>query len=102
MSNENKSKITKETVEHIANLARVGLSSEQCEQYANECGAIIKFVDQLNEVNTDGIEPMSHAGDYGTIWREDREQQSIEQAEKILKNAPQSENGFFVVPKIIG
>jgi len=86
--------ITKETVRHIAKLARLRLSAEEEEKYTEQLGKILDHVDALKEVDTEGVEPMSHALHINNIMREDEVQPSQSQ-EKILSAAPQSERGFF-------
>lgn len=61
---------------------------------------MISFVEQLNEVNTAGIEPMLHMGNAANMLREDVQQGSVSREEALL-NAPESDNEFFIVPKVI-
>ena len=91
--------ITKETVRHIAKLARLQLSAEEEEMYAEQLGKILENVDALKDVDTTGVEPMSHALQISNIMREDEVVPSVGQ-EAILRGAPQAERGFFRVPKI--
>ncbi|MBI2344173.1 MAG: Asp-tRNA(Asn)/Glu-tRNA(Gln) amidotransferase subunit GatC [Deltaproteobacteria bacterium] len=92
--------ITAETLQHIAALARLGLSPAQCAHYAEECAHILAFVEQLNGVDTTGITPMDHADHLETVWREDRLAPST-QADAILEGAPEREHRFFIVPQVI-
>ena len=91
--------ITKKDVEHVANLARIKLSDEETEKFTKQLGDIIKYVDQLNEVDTTGIEPMAHPYPLVNVVREDLAEHKITK-EELLKNAPEEENFFFKVPKI--
>ncbi len=91
--------ITKETVRHIAKLARLKLSAQEEDIYTEQLGKILDHVDALKEVDTEGVEPMSHALEISNIMREDEILPHPSQ-EKILSVAPQAERGFFRVPKI--
>lgn len=91
--------ITKEMVQHIAKLARLRLSPEEETIYTEQLGKILDYVDALKEVDTTGIEPMSHALEISNVMRED-EVITPPGQEMILKGAPESERGFFRVPKI--
>jgi len=91
--------ITKKDVEHVANLARIKLSEEDTEKFTKQLGDIIKYVDQLNEVDTTGVEPMAHPYPLYNVAREDVVSYKATK-EELLKNAPEEENSFFKVPKI--
>ncbi len=91
--------ITKETVRHIAKLARLKLSAQEEDIYTEQLGKILDHIDALKEVDTEGIEPMSHALQINNIMRDDKVEPCPGQ-EKILSAAPQAERGFFRVPKI--
>lgn len=91
--------ITIKDVEHVAKLARLELTEEEKEKFTTQLGDVLKYVDQMNEVDTTGVEPMSHAIDFVNVMREDAV--NYEQTkEELMKNAPDEENGFFKVPKI--
>ena len=91
--------ITIKDVEHVAKLARLELTEEEKEKFTTQLGDVLKYVDQMNEVDTTGVEPMSHAIDFVNVMREDTV--NYEQTkEELMKNAPDEENGFFKVPKI--
>jgi len=91
--------ITKETVRHIAKLARLRLSTQEEDIYTEQLGKILDHVDALQAVDTTGVEPMSHALQISNIMRED-EVEPPPSKEKILSGAPQAERGFFRVPRI--
>jgi aspartyl-tRNA(Asn)/glutamyl-tRNA(Gln) amidotransferase subunit C len=93
-------KITKETVEHVANLARLNLSEQEKEKLAIEMESIISYVDKLNELDTANIEPRSHVLPIQNVFRDDIKAESYDR-EKILRNAPSQENGCFKVPKVV-
>ena len=90
--------IDRETVLKVAYLARLQLTEEEVELFSKQLGDILDFVNKMNEVNTEGVEPF--VLDYGeTPTREDEPGQTLPK-EEIEKNAPQFENGYFVVPRI--
>lgn len=91
--------ITKQQVEHVANLARLELSEEEKELYTKQLSKILDYIDQLNEVNTCGVEPMTQPIPIVNVMREDITKKQFTR-EEILKNAPHEEYGFFRVPKI--
>lgn len=91
--------ITIKDVEHVAKLARLELSQEEKEKFTKQLGDVLKYVEQMNEVDTTGIKPMAHAFDFVNVMRED-EVVYEQTKEELLKNAPEEENGFFKVPKI--
>ncbi len=91
--------ISKEDVKHVAKLARLELTEEETEKYSKQLGDILKYVEQMNEVDTTGIEPMPHAIPIYNVMREDIVKYD-ETKDELMKNAPYEENGFFRVPKI--
>lgn len=91
--------ITIKDVEHVAKLARLELTEAEKEKFTKQLGDVLKYVEQMNEVDTTGVVPMAHAFDVVNVMREDvvvYEQTK----EELMKNAPDEENGFFKVPKI--
>ncbi len=92
--------LDKATVRRIARLARIGLDDAQLEPMAAELNNILKFVEQLNEVNIEGVAPMSGGMAMGLKMREDKVSDGGKPA-AILRNAPATEAGFFVVPKVL-
>ena len=91
--------ISKEQVEHVAKLAKLALTEEEKELYTKQLSQILEHIDQLNSVNTEGIEPMTQPIPTVNVMREDIVKKQFERQE-ILKNAPHEEYGFFRVPKI--
>jgi aspartyl-tRNA(Asn)/glutamyl-tRNA(Gln) amidotransferase subunit C len=87
-------------VRRIAHLARIGVSDEETPHLQNEINAILKFVEALNEVDVEGVEPMTSVTPLRLPMREDVVTDGGI-AQKILANAPLSEDGFFLVPKVI-
>lgn len=91
--------ITKEQVEHVAKLARLSLTEKEKELYTKQLSKILDYIDQLNEVNTNGVEPMTQPIPTVNVMREDVVKREFDR-ETLLKNAPHEEYGFFRVPKI--
>jgi aspartyl-tRNA(Asn)/glutamyl-tRNA(Gln) amidotransferase subunit C len=92
--------ITPEEVAHVAHLARLKLSEAEQEQFTAQLGAILDYMEQLNEVPTEGIEPTSHVMDLVNVFREDRVRQTVT-VEALLQNAPESAHQYVVVPRIV-
>lgn len=92
--------ITKDKVKYIANLARIKLNQKEEEKLSKQLEDIIRFVDKLKEVDVSSIEPTSHILPISNVFREDKLSESLPLKE-VLKNAPQSKEDFFVVPKVI-
>lgn len=92
--------ITVDTVKKIARLSRLHLSPEEEKHYASEINSILNWVEQLQKVNTDGVEPMASVGGTNLRFREDKVTDGGKQ-EAVLANAPAAEYGCFVVPKVI-
>ncbi len=93
--------ITLEDVEYVANLAKLELSQEEKIKFQKELDNVIKYIDQLNELNTENIPITSHVVPLQNVFREDRVLPSLPQ-DKALANAPKKKDGFFKVPKVIG
>ena len=92
--------VSPEQVRHIAKLARIAITDEQIERLAPELNNILGWVEQLGEVNTDGVEPLTAVIDLKLRLREDVVNDgNIRDA--ILANAPDAQHGFFAVPKVI-
>ena len=94
-------KITKEEVLYVAHLARLDLDEESIERFAGQIDEILGYIEKLNRVNTKGIKPTSHAIFLTNAFRDDEEKEHIDR-ELALANAPEKEDGSFVVPKIVG
>lgn len=91
--------ITIKDVEHVAKLARLELTEEEKVKYTTQLADVLKHVEEMNEVDTTGVEPMAHALDFVNVTREDVVIQEHTKDE-LMKNAPINEDGFFRVPKI--
>ena len=93
-------KITSEEIRHVAILARLDLTPDEQERLTGQLGRILEYMDKLNELDTAGVEPMSHAVDVVNVLRPDRAVNQP-QTEALLSNAPAREDDFLSVPKII-
>ena len=91
--------ITIKDVEHVAKLARLELTEDEKVKFSKQLGDILKYVEQMNEVDTTNVEPMSHAIPVVNVMREDVVVQE-QTKEELMANAPCKEDGFFRVPKI--
>ncbi len=91
--------ITRKEVEHVAKLARLALTEEETEKYTEQFSSILDYFNQLNEVNTENIEPMVHVLPVRNVMREDKAELASNKQD-ILRNAPLEEDGYFKVPKI--
>ena len=94
------SDIDKATVAKIARLARIKIDDAKLEPLAGELNQILDWVEQLDEVDTDGVAPMASVVDAKLRWRADEVTDGDKQT-SVLKNAPKPEYGFFAVPKVI-
>ncbi|KAB2722868.1 Asp-tRNA(Asn)/Glu-tRNA(Gln) amidotransferase subunit GatC [Brucella intermedia] len=88
------------TVKRVAHLARIAVSDDDAERMTGELNAILGFVEQLNEVNVDGIEPMTSVTPMDMRMREDKVTDGGIAA-AVVSNAPVTEDNFFVVPKVV-
>lgn len=92
--------LDKATVLHIARLARIALRDDEVEPLAKELSGILAWVEQLAELDTEKVEPMTSVVEARLVLREDVVSEG-NPPEAIIKNAPQRSEGFFVVPKVI-
>ena len=88
-------------VKHVAKLANLPLTSEEEEKYSEQLSKILDYIEQLNSVNTDGVEPTFNVSGQENVVRADESVASLTQDE-ALQNAPQRENGFFVTKRVLG
>ena len=93
-------KITKDEVIHVANLARLDIDEAAIEKFAGQIATILEYVEVLSRVDTEGVTPTSHAISLTNAFRDDEEKNAFDR-DKALANAPQQEDGNFVVPKVI-
>lgn len=88
------------TVRKVARLARIAEPEDRLESLARELSGIMAWIEQLNEVDTDGVEPMTSAVEQALPMREDVVTEGGDPA-KVLANAPKAARGFYVVPKVV-
>ena len=93
-------RISKEQIEHVAHLARLSFDKDELDEFTAQLGQIIEFAEQLNEVDTEGVEPTSHATEVHNVVREDEARPSPPR-EETMKNAPDQENGQYKVPSVL-
>ncbi len=94
------SRISVEQVKHVAHLARLAITEDEAEKFTKQLDAIISFAEQLNELDTDNVEPTSHVLELKNVLREDIPQAGLPR-EEVLKNAPEHRDGQIKVPAII-
>ncbi len=87
-------------VEHIASLAKLRFSEAEKETLAAELSSILEYMEKLEQLDTDGVEPMSHPASLSNVMRDDEVKTSLP-VETALANAPAKQKGFFKVPKVI-
>ena len=92
--------IDKKLVKKIASLSKIKVKDDQVDKFSNELSKIITWIDKLNEVKTDNVTPVTNPSDIKIPIRDDKVNDGkIE--EKILKNAPETKGGYFIVPKVV-
>jgi aspartyl-tRNA(Asn)/glutamyl-tRNA(Gln) amidotransferase subunit C len=92
--------IDEKTVRRVAHLARLALPEARVAPIAGELTAILAWIEQLNEVDVEGVEPMASAVDVKLPMRDDVVTDGGNAA-RVLANAPRTEDGFFIVPKVV-
>ncbi|MDF2450281.1 MAG: glutamyl-tRNA amidotransferase [Bacteroidota bacterium] len=93
-------KIDIKTVDEVAHLARLEFTDEGKADILNDMNRMLAFVDKLNEMDTEGVEPLIYMTDEINVLREDEPKQTVSQKE-ALKNAPKKDSDYFKVPKVI-
>lgn len=92
--------VTKKEVEKIAELAKLKFSESELENFTHQMNDILKYMDKLNELDTDNVEPLAHPVEGTNVFREDELKSSIS-TEDALKNSPMADEKYFKVPKVI-
>ncbi len=92
--------LTKEEVIKIADLARISLTDQEVEKFQKELSAVLDYVEELKQVNVDGLEEVSQVTGLVNVQREDKVVDSIDK-EEILKNAPEIKDGYYKVKAIL-
>ena len=93
-------KIDESHVRKVAKLSRLELTEAEIEEFTDQLSAILDYVEKMNELDTDNVEPLAHCLPISNVLREDRAKESLG-TEKALVNAPQRDGNFFKVPKIL-
>ena len=93
-------KVDEELVKKIAKLARITLSDKEVKKYSEQLAKIVGYVEQLNEIDTSNVEPLSHVQEVVNSFRDDVVKESLD-IDEVLKNAPETEGNFFKVPGVI-
>jgi aspartyl-tRNA(Asn)/glutamyl-tRNA(Gln) amidotransferase subunit C len=93
-------RIDEAQVRKVAKLARLDLTDAEVAEFAGQLSAILDYVARMNELNTEGVEPLAHCLPLSNVFREDIVKESLG-TEKTLANAPQRDGSFFKVPKIL-
>jgi aspartyl-tRNA(Asn)/glutamyl-tRNA(Gln) amidotransferase subunit C len=88
------------TIKHISKLSRISVDDKKAKKLAGDLNSIFEFIEKLNELKTDNIEPLTSVAETTLKFRED-EIKSINIREQILKNSPVDNQDYFVVPKVV-
>lgn len=92
--------ISDETIEYVGILAKLELSPDEKEQAKSDMGKMLDYIDKLNELNTEKVEPMSHIFPIHNVFREDTVENG-DQREEMLANAPEQKDGSYMVPQTV-
>ena len=92
--------INKDTIKKISKLARISVTNDETDRLEKDLNSILKFVEQLKELNTHKVEPISSVSDQDLTMNKD-EVKKINEKDDILKNAPEKNSNYYVVPKVI-
>lgn len=93
-------KIDADQVRKVAKLARLALTDAEVEEFTGQLGAILGYVEKMNELDTTGVEPLAHCLPISNVFRADEVRESLG-TEKTLANAPDRDGSFFRIPKIL-
>ena len=88
------------TIKHISKLSRISVDETKAEKLAGDLNSIFKFIEKLNELKTDNVEPLTSVAET-TLRLRDDEVKSKNIKEEIIKNSPKENKDFFVVPKVV-
>jgi aspartyl-tRNA(Asn)/glutamyl-tRNA(Gln) amidotransferase subunit C len=92
--------LSEKDVQYVAKLARLEVTAEEVAKYTQQLGNILQYVEQLNQLDTNSVEPLTHPLDVKNVFREDVVCPSLTQQE-VLSNGPEVQSGHFRVPKIM-
>jgi aspartyl-tRNA(Asn)/glutamyl-tRNA(Gln) amidotransferase subunit C len=93
-------KIDQIQVRKVAKLSRLELTDQEVQEFTGQLGAILEYVEKMNELDTENVEPLAHCLPISNVFRQDSIKESLG-TEKALANAPQRDEAFFKVPKIL-
>ena len=93
--------LSKEDVIKIAILSKLEFNDDEIESFRSDLSEILNYMNELNELDTEGISPLFNVLDLDDVTRKDEVRDSLKQ-EEVLKNAPDKDENFIIVPKIIG
>jgi aspartyl-tRNA(Asn)/glutamyl-tRNA(Gln) amidotransferase subunit C len=93
--------LSEDQVRHVAVLARLGLTDEEVAQLTGELSGILEHIEKIGELDLADVEPMAHAVDVTNVMRPDENRPGLSQ-EQALANAPEADQGAFVIPRIVG
>ena len=93
-------KINKEVITKLSGLSRLKFNQEETELISKDLSKMVNFINQLNELETDGIEPLIHMNEEVNNWREDKLGDVLDQ-EKALANSPVKDSAYFKLPKVL-
>ena len=100
-NNNNNIEITEEVVRHVAKLSRLSLNDKEVSSFKSQLSNILDYIAQLNEVDTEGVQPTPHVlSSMHNVFREDEVKPSLD-PEEAISNAPEKEGTFFKVPSVI-
>ena len=92
--------INEETVQHLADLARIKLSDTEKKEFTKQLSNILDFFSQISELDTESVKPTYHVLELKNVFREDEVREGLSQ-DQALKNAPRKDKGYFKAPKIV-
>lgn len=93
-------KIDIETVQKMAHLARIDFSAAELQELKGDLGQILTWMEKLQEINTEQVDPLLNMSEEVTRWRSDKIESHLEKG-KVIENAPESDGSFFLVPKVV-
>lgn len=93
-------KSTALNIDHVANLARIALTDEEKQKYAQQLGDVLHHIEQLEKIDVAGVEPTAHAYPVFNVWAEDTVSSPMP-VERLLRNAPAHRDHLVVVPKVV-
>ncbi len=94
-------KITREIIEHVAKLSRLHFEEKEMEGFISQLNEILDYVATIEKLDTSGVEPTSHLFFERTPMREDKVRETASPVDAMLKNAPEREDNFYIVPRVI-